>query len=78
MIFKSEELLIEKIVHETIKFRSKKRLNELQSAFDNIKYCKSNLRKDKKLKQRIQLKSFFLISRIIRSQTSFTSSIFDQ
>jgi hypothetical protein len=47
LIFKTDELLIEKIVHQIIKFRSKKRLIEVQSAFDRLKYCTTTLVEEK-------------------------------
>jgi hypothetical protein len=46
-IFKSEELLIEKLVHQIVKFRSKKRLSEMQAIFDGISYCKATLVEEK-------------------------------
>ncbi|RMZ95698.1 mediator of RNA polymerase II transcription subunit 14-like [Brachionus plicatilis] len=47
LTFRSGELLIEKIVHQIIKFRSKKRLVEVQSLFEQYSYCKSTLIEDK-------------------------------
>ena len=47
LIFKTDELLIEKIVNQIIKFRSKKRLIEVQSAFKSINYCTTTLVEEK-------------------------------
>ncbi|CAF0796799.1 unnamed protein product [Brachionus calyciflorus] len=47
LIFKSGELMIEKIVHQIIKFRSKKRLMEVQFMFEQFPYCKAVLIEDK-------------------------------
>ena len=46
-ILRTDELLIEKLVHQIIKFRSKKRLLEIQSAFEKITYCKTCLNETK-------------------------------
>lgn len=45
--FRSGELLIEKIVHQIIKFRSKKRLMEIQAIFEQFSFCKPILFEDK-------------------------------
>ena len=47
LIFKTDELLIEKIVHQIIKFRSIKRLIEVQASFKSIHYCASTLVEEK-------------------------------